>query len=58
MLWFECIARSKVRVALAALFCACLLLQGCTPAPKTFKTGVVVPPPAGCIDLRARGGKC
>lgn len=46
----------RVRVALAALFCACLL-AGCS-VPGPFKTGAEVPPPVGCIDLRTRGGYC
>lgn len=33
-----------------------LLLAGCAATP--FELGAEVPPPAGCIDLRARGGQC
>lgn len=31
-------------------------ISGCAPTP--FRVGAEVPPPAGCIDLRARGGQC
>lgn len=34
-----------------------LLLAGCT-APAPFVLGPQVSPPPGCIDLRARGGRC
>lgn len=37
------------------LLCAAVL-AGCAPAP--FQLGPAVPPPPGCIDLRARGGAC
>lgn len=36
----------------------CLLLLGCTHNPTPFKTGAEAPPPAGCIEGRARGVDC
>jgi len=33
-----------------------LLLGGCAATP--FQLGAELPPPAGCVDLRARGGQC
>jgi len=36
-----------------------LLLTGCHHIqPVPFETGQEVAPPHGCIDLKARGGKC
>lgn len=41
----------------ALLFC--LLLAGCaTPPPTPFAVGAEVRPPAGCLELRRRGGQC
>lgn len=36
----------------------CVLLAGCAAPPTPFDLGAEVPPPHGCIDLRARGGQC
>lgn len=36
----------------------CLLLSACTAQPTPFQLGAEVSPPPGCVDLRARGGKC
>lgn len=40
------------------LLAACLLLAGCASQPTPFQTGQEIAPPFGCIDLRARGGRC
>lgn len=33
-------------------------LLSCSAPARPFKTGVEVAPPAGCVDLRNRGGEC
>ena len=35
-----------------------LSLVGCNHNPTPFATGVEAPPPAGCIEGRARGVDC
>lgn len=48
----------KVGRSLIALFCVSLMLAGCASEPTAFKTGAVINPPSGCIELRKRGGRC
>lgn len=43
--------RNRLPLALAVL-----LLSACAATP--FELGTEVPPPAGCADLRTRGGQC
>lgn len=52
------------RLVLYALMCAGVaLVAGCESAPKRptgapIQTSGDAPTPAGCVDLRKRGGKC
>lgn len=43
--------RNRLPLALVAL-----LLSACAATP--LELGTEVPPPAGCADLRTRGGQC
>lgn len=39
--------------------CVVANIVACSKAPATpFEVGAEVPPPAGCADLRKRGGTC
>ncbi len=49
------VKRAACFLLILQAFAICLLI-GCAPTP--FRLGAEVPPPAGCIDLRARGGQC
>jgi len=48
---------ARVFLALRALS-LCLLLSACAAPPTPFQVGAEVPPPAGCIEYRTRGGRC
>lgn len=43
----------------ALAVCVVANVVACSQAPATpFAVGAEVPPPAGCADLRKRGGAC
>jgi len=47
-----------VALVIVLIVVAAYFLEGCSSAPRPFKEGVEVAPPAGCVEYRKAGGEC